>query len=95
MSGQSDYVKTMEVIHEKLAEITSERDILIFFKDMWKHMVPSSNIDKLLDILLLEDDFDVGEMIYMIEQFFKSNSQDFLKFLKEHFKIVLNKNTEL
>ena len=96
MSGPGDYLKTVQFMSEKLEEgLTSGKDILIFSKAIWKHMFPNSNIDKIFDVLISEDDFDVGNIIHMIEQFFKSNSQDFLKFLEEHFKIVFNKNTEL
>ena len=60
MSGPGDYVKTVQFMSEKLEEgLTSGKDILIFSKAIWKHMVPSSNIDKLFDILLSEDDIDV------------------------------------
>ena len=53
------YVKTVQFISEKLEGLASGSDILIFSKAIWKHMVPSSNIDKLFDILLSEDDIDV------------------------------------
>ena len=96
MSGPGDYVKTVQFMSEKLEEgLTSGKDILIFSKAIWKHMFPNSNIDQIFDVLISEDDFNVGEITYAIEQFFKSNSQDFPKFLKEHFGITINKNTEL